>query len=118
MALHSRRLNRIITASQGGIAMFVWSSLAHMVLPLSEAGIREIPSEPAVLKVMNESIGRVSGFSVFPGMGLRPDATKEEKHAAMQQYEQKFAMYPSGILIYHPPGAGLMRGWPRSLLPS
>jgi hypothetical protein len=26
----------------GGIAMFIWSSLAHMVLPL-EAGIKEIP---------------------------------------------------------------------------
>src|SRR5216684_2226253 len=92
----------------GGIVMFVWSSLAHMVLPLGEAGVKEIPSEPAVLKVMQESIGRVSGFYIFPGMGLRPDSTKEEKHAAMQQYEQKLATNPSGILIYHPPGTGLM----------
>jgi hypothetical protein len=31
-----------------------------MVLPLGEAGVKEIPSEPAVLKVMQESI-RISG---------------------------------------------------------
>jgi hypothetical protein len=92
----------------GGIAMFVWSSLAHMVLPLGEAGIKEIPSEAAVLKAMHESIGLASGFYIFPGTGVRPDATKEERHAAMQQYEPKLAMYPSGILIYHPPGTGLM----------
>ena len=88
----------------GGIAMFIWSSVAHMVLPLGEAGVKEIPSEPAVLKAIHESIGGASGFYFFPGMGLKPDATKEEKQAATQQYDQKLAMYPSGILIYHPAG--------------
>jgi len=33
----------------GGIAMFVWTSIAHTVLPLGEAGIREIPNEKTVL---------------------------------------------------------------------
>jgi hypothetical protein len=28
----------------GGIAMFVWTSIAHMALPLGEAGIAEIPN--------------------------------------------------------------------------
>jgi hypothetical protein len=27
----------------GGIVMFIWTSIAHMALPLGEAGIREIP---------------------------------------------------------------------------
>ena len=34
----------------GGIVMFVWTSIAHMALPLGEAGINEIPNESAVLK--------------------------------------------------------------------
>ena len=29
----------------GGIAMFVWASLAHMVLPLGQTGIKEIPTK-------------------------------------------------------------------------
>ena len=27
----------------GGIVMFIWSSVAHMVLSLGEAGLEEIP---------------------------------------------------------------------------
>jgi len=27
----------------GAIAMFIWTSFAHMALPLGEAGINEIP---------------------------------------------------------------------------
>jgi hypothetical protein len=46
---------------------------------------------------MIESIGRVPGFYIFPGMGLRPDATKGDKHAAIQQFEQKVAMYSPAL---------------------
>jgi hypothetical protein len=89
----------------GGIAMFAWTSLAHMVLPLGGAGIKEIPNEKGVLVAMNASLGETSGFYFFPGTGLGPDATMQQKRAAMDQYGQKLAANPSGILIYHPPGA-------------
>jgi hypothetical protein len=36
---------RIILAGVlGGIAMFIWTAIAHMALPLGEAGIGEIPT--------------------------------------------------------------------------
>jgi len=89
----------------GGIAMFAWTSLAHMVLPLGDAGIREIPNEVGVLSAMQASLGAAPGFYFFPGAGLGPDATMQQKRAAMDQYGQKLAANPSGILIYHPPGA-------------
>jgi hypothetical protein len=41
----------------GGIVMFVWTSIAHMALPLGEAGINEIPNESAVPSAMQSSIG-------------------------------------------------------------
>jgi hypothetical protein len=41
----------------GGIVMFVWTSIAHMALPLGEAGINEIPNESVVLSAMQSSIG-------------------------------------------------------------
>jgi len=34
-----------LAALLGAIAMFIWTSIAHMALPLGEAGIREIPNE-------------------------------------------------------------------------
>lgn len=89
----------------GGIAMYVWTALAHMVLPLGEAGIKEIPNEPAVLGAMRTSLGDAPGLYLFPGMGLGPDATSQQKKDAMSQYSQKLAANPSGILMYNPPGA-------------
>jgi hypothetical protein len=89
----------------GGIAMFAWTSLAHMVLPLGDAGVKEIPNEQGVLSAMQASLGAAPGFYFFPGTGLGPDATMQQKRAAMDQYGQKLAVNPSGILIYHPAGA-------------
>jgi hypothetical protein len=46
----------------GGIAMFIWTSIAHMALPLGEAGIGEMPNEAAVLNTMQSSIAEKSGL--------------------------------------------------------
>ena len=89
----------------GGIAMFAWTSLAHMVLPLGGAGMKEIPNDQGVLSAMQASLGQAPGLYLFPSTGLGPDATMQQKRAAMDQYGQKLAANPSGILIYHPPGA-------------
>ncbi|MBZ5591663.1 MAG: hypothetical protein LAP39_05470 [Acidobacteriia bacterium] len=93
-----------LAALLGGIAMFAWTSLAHMVLPLGDAGIKEIPSEQGVLSALHSSLGETPGFYFFPGTGLGSEATMQQKRAAMDQYGQKLAVNPSGILIYHPAG--------------
>jgi hypothetical protein len=88
----------------GGIVMFVWTSIAHMALPLGEAGINEIPNESAVLSAMQSSMGDKTGLYIFPGLGVGKNATREEKNEAMKQMQQRIAANPSGILMYHPPG--------------
>jgi hypothetical protein len=99
-------MKRILLAGVlGGIAMFVWSSVAHVALSLGNTGIKEIPNEQSVLAGMQGQLGGASGLYMFPGMGLGPNPTRQEQNAAMQQYEQKLAASPSGLLIYHPPGA-------------
>jgi hypothetical protein len=50
----------------GGIAMFVWTSLAHMALPLGEAGIGEILNESAVLSAIQSSMGDKTSLYIFP----------------------------------------------------
>jgi hypothetical protein len=53
---------RILVAGVlGGIVMYVWTSIAHMALPLREAGINEIPNESVVLIAMQSSIGEKTG---------------------------------------------------------
>jgi len=91
---------RIVLAGVlGGVAMFVWSSLAHIVLPLGRAGISEIPNEGALLSAMHSALGESSGLYMFPGFGSNSD---------MRKYEQKLAANPSGLLVYHPPGMKAM----------
>jgi uncharacterized membrane protein YkgB len=88
----------------GGIVMFIWTSIAHMALPLGEAGIGEMPNESAVLSAMRSSMGEKAGLYIFPGLGVGKDPTRDEKNEAMKQMQQRIAANPSGILMYHPPG--------------
>jgi uncharacterized membrane protein YkgB len=88
----------------GGIAMFIWTSIAHMFLPLGEAGIAEIPNESAVLSAMQSNIGNQTGLYIFPGPGVGKNATRQEKNEAMKHMAEKMAANPSGILMYHAPG--------------
>ena len=92
----------VLAGILGGIGMFLWSSVAHMALPLGDVGIREIPNEEAVLAPMSATLGHESGMYLFPGMG---SGTNSERQA---RYEKKTAANPSGMLIYHPPGAPAM----------
>ena len=77
--------------------MFAWKSIAHMVLPLGQSGIHEIPNEQAILGAMHSTLSETSGMYFFPAMGAAP--------GAMAEYDKKLAVSPSGLLIYHPPGA-------------
>jgi hypothetical protein len=99
-------IRRILLAGAlGGLAMFIWTSLAHMVLPLGEAGVREIPNDRELLDAMHAKLGDSSGFYMYPGFGLPADATRAQKNVAMADYGKKLAVHPSGLLVYHPPGA-------------
>jgi hypothetical protein len=95
-----------IAALCAGIAMYFWASLAHTVLPLSTIGVSQITSnEPAVLEAIRNSLGSTPGFYIFPSVGWRPGDTSAQRADAMKNYDAKLAVFPSGILIYNPPGA-------------
>jgi hypothetical protein len=94
---------RIILAGVlGGIAMFIWSAIAHMALPLGEAGISQMTNESAVLDAMKTNLGERRGLFIFPGLNVGPNATRQEKHDAMKQVAEKSSSGPSGILMYYP----------------
>ena len=88
----------------GGVVMFIWTSIAHMALPLGEAGLREIPNESPVLGAMQNNIGEQTGLYIFPGLGVGKNASRQEKSEAMKHMGEKMAANPSGILMYHAPG--------------
>jgi len=104
------RMKVLLAGVLGGIAMFVWTSIAHMALPLGEAGIAEIPNESTVLSAMQSSMGEKASLYIFPGLGVGENATREQKNEAMKQMQQRIAANPSGILMYHPPGRQFVFG--------
>jgi len=87
----------------GGVALFVWGGLSHMMLGLGQVGIKELPQEEYLLSNLRSSISQ-PGFYFFPGAGMRPGATAEEKKAAQAEFMRKYSSGPYGILIFHPEG--------------
>ena len=78
----------------GGLAMFIWAFVAHMVLPLGEAGVKQIANDQPLLNALQGTIGSASGLYLFPS----------QQSASMGDYARRFAANPSGLLVYHPPG--------------
>ncbi len=85
----------------GGVAMFLWASIAHLATPLASTGIGQIGHETALLKEMRTALGDQSGLYLYPQMNGQGDA-------ATKAYEAKLRTSPSGVLIYHPPGASML----------
>lgn len=85
----------------GGLTLFVWTFVAHEFLGLGEMGVGEIANEAVVLSAMRGAIPE-AGFYIFPGVGLGPNATKEQRKAAMPEYMKKYEQSPHGVLVYHP----------------
>ena len=99
-------MKRVLLAGVlGGIGMFLWMSIAHMLLPLGRIGVSEIPNEAPVLAALQTALGNNSGLYIFPGMGVGPSATRAEQNYAMGHYQEKLNANPSGLLVYHPAGA-------------
>lgn len=88
----------------GGLAMFMWSGIAHVALPLGEAGIRQIENEKPFLEAMKVTLKDSHGLYLFPAM---------EPGMSEEQYAKKLATNPSGILLYTPAGAQMLS--PRQL---
>jgi len=88
----------IIAGILGGIAMFIWTSIAHVVTPLGSTGMSQIPNEAPVLAAMHASIGDKSGLYFFPWVDPSDKDAMAKSAVAMKSN-------PSGLLIYHPPSA-------------
>jgi len=76
----------------GAVAMFVWTFIAHMALPLGENGIQQISNEQQLLDLMNTTIPS-PGMYIFPNMPPGGDQAV---------YEKRIASGPSGLMTYFP----------------
>ena len=98
---------RIVVGSVlAGLAMFVWSAIAHMALPLGTMGIRGVPAdkEAAVVGAMKAAMTE-NAIYVFPGF----EPGREMTQADADAYAAKLTAGPTGLVVYNP-GAGAVFG--------
>jgi len=96
--------NILLAGILGGVALFAWESVAHMALPLGEAGIRTFGDREGLMMAALKDNIKESGFYFFPGPEDRPGMTKEQKAKSMEAAMQRMASQPTGIMIVHPHG--------------
>jgi hypothetical protein len=92
----------------GAIAMFAWTAIAHMALPLGEAGVQNTMDDEALVAALKANVKNNDGLYTYPSMGLGPNATHAEQSKAMETYPAKLEKNPSGFFLYHPPGSRSM----------
>ena len=97
-------MKRLLVAGVlGGVALFVWGFLAHVVLPLGQEGIHVLPDELAVVAPLQASLEK-PGIYVFPGM----DPARQADPAAVEDWAEKHRAGPRGLVVYQPDGADPM----------
>ncbi|HET8890285.1 MAG TPA: hypothetical protein VFQ41_15395 [Candidatus Angelobacter sp.] len=92
---------KLLAAVLGGLAFFLWSYVAHDLLPLGKTGVKEVPNEQTVLDSMKANMPE-HGLYLLPGIGLPENATRAQQSAAMEARMHKVETGPSGLLVYHP----------------
>jgi hypothetical protein len=85
----------LIAGILGGVALFFWGGLSHMVLGLGETGIQYLPQQAPVMQALQASVPQ-SGFYYFPQADASGKPPAEQVGG------------PHGFLIYHPTGASAM----------
>src|SRR4051812_20813595 len=88
-----------------GLVMFVWSFIAHMVLPIGFMGISATPSEDAVLSALKNN-APAAGLYILPGNDYFQSLSKSsaEQQTAMKAMTEKAKASGWAMIIYHPEG--------------
>jgi hypothetical protein len=83
----------------GGLVIFFWGFVSHMLLPIGEMGMRAIPHEEGIAAAMKNDVLE-PGLYFVPGRDMSKKLTEEE----MQAHTEKIGKGPYGFMVIHPNG--------------
>lgn len=93
-------MKKILTGGAlGGLVVFLWGFLSHMVLPVGEMGWSQMPIDSPLLEAMKTELP-AEGLYAFPGKEVGRKQTEAEDAV----WRGKFKRGPNGLLLYHPTG--------------
>jgi hypothetical protein len=87
-----------LAALLGAIVLFVWSALAHMLLPIGEMSMKTASNQDAAIAALQASADSGAGVYMLPGMA--PEQWRDE--AAMGAFVEKYKASPSAFVVYQP----------------
>jgi hypothetical protein len=91
----------ILAAIVGGLLLFFWGFVAHMLLPFSEQAMKPVPNEAALLEAVGANVTE-SGVYFIPHMNYKTASEAEQK-----AYADKVANGPSGLLVLRTGGVSM-----------
>jgi len=91
----------ILAAIVGGVLLFFWGFVAHMLLPFSEQAMKPVPNEAAVLEAVRANVTE-NGVYFIPYMNYKAATEAEQKAHA-----DKIANGPSGLLVLRTGGVSM-----------
>ena len=93
-------MRSLVAAIFGGIVMFFWGFVAHMLLGLGNPGIHQPVHEDAVLSSLHEGLGDTPGVYILPSF----DPKQWNDQAARAAYAKKTSSSPYAWVVYLPQG--------------
>jgi hypothetical protein len=96
----------VIAGILGGVAMYIWSTIAHVATPLGEMGVSQLSNEQSVIAAVH---GEKSGLYLFPWSTDMSEAGQKAQQARLDADGM-------GLLVYRAPGtASVSMGRPMAL---
>ena len=98
-----------MAALAGGVAIFLWGFVSHMLLPLGEAGMRALPYQDKILPAISTSL-KEPGLYIFPWPESSPGTPMPVNQESQKAATELYKTAPNGLLLFHPPPAAMMTG--------
>lgn len=73
----------LLAALLGGIVVFAWGALSHMVLPIGEMGISKVPGEQALIAALRENAPEAGTYLIPALEGVPQDQWPASGPAAL-----------------------------------
>ncbi len=89
----------VLAGLVGGLVVFLWGSVSHLLLPVGEMGFTQMPVNSPLLEAMPQHLPG-EGLYAFPGR----EVGREQTAAEDAVWAGKYKLGPNGLLLYHPTG--------------
>lgn len=97
----------LVAGLLGGVAIFFWGFVAHMLLPLGEAGMRALPYEAKLLPVISSTV-KEPGLYIFPWPESTPGTPMPVNQKTQAAVADLYKTVPHGLLLFHPPAGAML----------